>query len=121
MFRNATPRHPIDVSLWSTVLVILLSEHLFFAAQGVYRAVLDRVVSDGDLRLERERFLVRKAYLNKLGIDKRIMESNLSSLKQEVGEGNTGIFWRHQRNAEEVVQAGLNIMRGSMREGKKSE
>lgn len=61
---------PKSLTLWGVLTAILLSEHLYFAARMVVRLALSKFESEGLTREKKERFLVRKRYLEEsLGIE----------------------------------------------------
>jgi len=67
---SGPPGSPKSLTLWGVLTAILLSEHLYFAARMVVRTVLSKIESEGLVRERRERFLVRRRYLEEsLGVE----------------------------------------------------
>lgn len=83
---------------------IIFSEHAYFAAKFVIRLVFDKIESAGVLKERRERFLVRKRYLEEsLGVDAD--EPETEKLENSIMEGENERFWNSVDTGEVLRQA----------------
>lgn len=54
---------PKPLTAWALMAWLLIAEHIYFAAKFLVRLVFEKIESEGVLAERRERFLVRKRYL----------------------------------------------------------
>lgn len=109
---------PKSLTLWGVLTAILLSEHLYFAARMVVRLALSKIESEGLMKERRERFLVRKRYLEEsLGLEAMEEKRRRASLIPEemdldevVADDVERRFWVHQGNAKGAVAMGKEII-----------
>lgn len=103
---------PHSLTLWGVLMAILFSEHVYFATSYLVRMAMSKLESPGLLQERRERFLVRRRFLQEsLGVDE---ETELSALEEkasfERGEGEEGKFWGKQKGPRGAVEVGREII-----------
>ncbi|KAF8453652.1 plasma membrane stress response protein-like protein [Terfezia claveryi] len=99
---------PKSLTLWGVLAAILLSEHLYFVARMVDRLALSKIESEGLVRERRERFLVRRRYLEEsMGLEASLererkvslMQGEELDLDEVVADDVERSFWLEPRGA----------------------
>ncbi|KAI9788014.1 MAG: hypothetical protein M1816_007318 [Peltula sp. TS41687] len=128
---------PSTLKGWALLLTVFFSEHLYFLVRTAVRTVLSKLDSEGLQKERRERYMVRKKYLEESiglplepqplpsGDDEQITRLSLEeqarreSLMHQRPEDR---FWGRQRYAHETAEIGVGIIRkGAPGGGKKSQ
>ncbi|KAF8477055.1 calcium-activated chloride channel-domain-containing protein [Kalaharituber pfeilii] len=89
--------NPKSPTLWGVLTAILFSEHLYFAARMVIRIALNKIESPGLVRERKERYLVRKRYLEE-------------SLGEIVTDETERMFWLQQSSVQATAEVGKEII-----------
>lgn len=123
IFHHSAASQPGRVTLWSTLATVLLSEHVYFAAQRLLRALLDHVESRGKQKERHERYLVRRTYLERMGVDSKQMDATLATNQKNHERQELGGFWQRQKDATHTISAGVEIIRdaATAKAGKKTQ
>lgn len=109
---------PKDLTLWGVLAAIVFSEHIYFATRLAVRTALSKLDSPGLLKERRERFLVRRRFLQEsLGVDDE--ETEAHDLKKvdygtQVAPTSSSAFWGQQRGPGETIAAGKGIIETSL-------
>lgn len=120
--------NPRNVRGWVLLLTILLSEHIFLGIRLIVRYALSKVDSPGLQRQRKERFAVRRQYLDEaLGqveaskfagggiatgekVDRRSLEEEARQSTLQ-GHGSPGErFWKRQQSMSETIQVGMRLI-----------
>ncbi|KAF1987197.1 DUF590-domain-containing protein [Aulographum hederae CBS 113979] len=131
--------HPTDIKAWALLLCIMLSEHIFLIVRWGVQMAISKIDSPGRQKERRERYLVRKAYLeDSLGgeagrrmpkmseagekdvtresLEEEARESSLHDVKPEER------FWRRQRGWKDSAVVGKGMIeRGVVDDGAREE
>lgn len=128
---------PSSIHGWALLLTILCSEHLYLLVRLGVRTYFSKIDSPGRQIERRERFLVRKRYLEESigedvftdpepapsGENEKITRMSLEDEARResiAGYHPDERFWGRQRYWQETVKAGVGIIRKSgPKEGKK--
>lgn len=108
---------PKDLTLWGVLAAIVFSEHIYFATRLAVRTALSKLDSPGLLKERRERFLVRRRFLQEsLGVDEETKVHGLEKVDYgtQVAPTNSSAFWGQQRGPEETIAAGKEIIESSL-------
>jgi len=108
---------PKDLTLWGVLAAIVFSEHIYFATRLAVRTALSKLDSPGLLKERRERFLVRRRFLQEsLGVDEETKVHGLEKVDYgtQVAPTNSSAFWGQQRGPEETIAAGKGIIESSL-------
>ncbi|KAI1461553.1 DUF590-domain-containing protein [Annulohypoxylon moriforme] len=119
---------PSNIVLWGLLLSILLSEHVYLAAQFIVRYTLSQMDSPG-LQMERaERFSMRKQVLEEsLGPEvtekplpptpaagEKITRESLENVARRISVSGGGtpdqLFWLRQQGMDETIQIGRALI-----------
>ena len=109
------------------LLAVLFSEHIYFGARMLVKGILSKIPSPGKEKERRERFMVRKRYLEEsVGQDNDLMQREYEATGGEYtkvgvtpsGEKDAPLseglpaerFWNKQIGWEQAFQAGIGIM-----------
>ncbi|CUS07791.1 unnamed protein product [Tuber aestivum] len=106
-----------DLTLWGVLTAIIFSEHIYFATRLVVRTALSKLDSPGLLKERRERFLVRRRFLQEsLGVDEETEIHELKKIDYGAQAAPTGssALWGKQRGPEETIAVGKEIIGGSL-------
>jgi anoctamin-10 len=106
---------PKPLTIAGVMTAIVLSEHIFFAAKMLVGIGFNAVESVGLLKERRERFLVRKRYLEEsMGIEADEIDTDVVTLGDSVTDvaGKSG-FWR-AGNVAETYGIGAEIIRSKL-------
>lgn len=116
---------PATIKGWALLLSVFCSEHLYLLVRLAMRYGISKLNSPGLEMERRERYRVRKRYLEEtLGEDpfelptRTLEEENITrgSLEEEArratlsGSAAEELFWKRQRGWEEVVQVGQGLI-----------
>jgi len=108
---------PKDLTLWGVLTAVFFSEHIYFATRLAVRTAFSKLGSPGLLKERRERFMVRRRFLQEsLGEDE---EAEISDL-EKIGHGtrvvptSSSALWGKQRGPGETVAAGKEIIESSL-------
>lgn len=116
---------PATIKGWVLLLSVFCSEHLYLLVRLAMRYGISKLDSPGLEMERRERYRVRKRYLEEtLGEDpfelpaRTLEEENITrgSLEEEArratlsGSAAEELFWKRQRGWEEVVQVGQGLI-----------
>lgn len=106
---NGTPH---SLTLWGVLTAIIFSEHIYFATSYAVRMAMGKLESPGLLQERRERFLIRRRFLQEsLGVDE---ETEMSVMDEKAtfgrGVGEEGKFWGKQRGPRGAVEEGRRII-----------
>lgn len=119
---------PSTIKGWALLLTMFFSEHLYFVIRMAVRTVLSKVDTEGRQKERRERFVVRKKFLEESiglplapeplpsGEDEKITRTSLEeearreSLAHQRPEDR---FWGRQRYWHETAEIGVGIIRKS--------
>lgn len=109
---------PHSLTLYGVLAAIIFSEHVYFATSYVVRLAMAKLESPGLLQERRERFIIRRRYLQEsLGVDEETEYARLdekASFGRASGEtGVEGRFWGKQKGLRGSLEAGREIIRGS--------
>jgi len=110
---------PKPLTIAGVMTAIVLSEHIFFGARMLVGIVFSAIESVGVLKERRERFLVRKRYLEEsMGIEADDIDTDVVTLGDSVKDvsGKSG-FWR-AANVAETYGTGAEIIRGKLEKKK---
>ncbi|RPA91933.1 DUF590-domain-containing protein [Choiromyces venosus 120613-1] len=108
---------PKDLTLWGVLTAVIFSEHIYFAIRLVVRTALSKLDSPGLLKERRERFLVRRRFLQEsLGVDEETEIHDLEKIEYGSQAAPTGsnAFWVKQRGAKATIVAGKEIIESSL-------
>ncbi|KAI9832589.1 MAG: hypothetical protein M1826_001539 [Phylliscum demangeonii] len=132
---------PSAIHGWALLLTVFLSEHMYVLVRMVVRVALSKIDSASVQKARRERFLVRKRYLEDSGMrepepepvpvpgsgmplagaddDDIVTRSSLEADARRLADGHAPPpleeqFWRRQRYWRETVQEGLAIIQRSV-------
>lgn len=100
---------PTALTISGLLAAIFVSEHIYFIARWVVRLALSKIDSPGLMKERRERYLVRKRFLEEsVGVDQEAegIRAEFASLKGR----NEIKFWDRQHGVEEAIHAGKEIM-----------
>ncbi|KAI9861975.1 MAG: hypothetical protein M1813_005046 [Trichoglossum hirsutum] len=129
---------PWNIKAWGLLLTIFCSEHMYLFVRLGVRTVLAAIESPGLQKERRERFLVRKRYLEESigeeeatpiatagGSGERVDREMLGEEARRGGPSDSKAedkFWGRQRSLEESLKIGkVIISRTAPREGKKNQ
>ena len=128
---------PSDIKLWALLLSILASEHVYLLVQLGVQMFIKRLDSPGRQKERRERYFVRKEYMEKnIGtqaalVAPRLAEEKITrgSLEEEAREGSIHggqttqtRFWNRQRGWQESAKVGTGLIeRAAPEESKKAQ
>lgn len=108
LFSDSAAGMPHSLTLWGILTAILFSEHIYFATTYAVRMAMGKLESPGLLQERRERFLVRRRFLEEsLGVDEK------TEPDQKVTIGKEGEFWGRQHGAKGAMDAGKKIIGAS--------
>lgn len=113
---------PKDLTLWGVLTAIIFSEHIYFATRLAVSTAMSKLDSPGLLKERRERFMVRRRFLQEsLGVDEETESGQLGNvdLGKSVTAGDGQGLWGKQRDPKEAIEAGKQIIKGSL--GKKQQ
>jgi len=108
---------PKDLTLWGVLAAIVFSEHLYFATRLAVRTALSKLDSPGLLKERRERFLVRRRFLQEsLGVDEEAEVHGLEKVdySTQAAPISGSAFWGQQRGPGETIAAGKGIIESSL-------
>lgn len=114
---------PKTLTLWGILVALLVSEHLYFAARMVVRAAISKIDSPGLIHERRERYLVRKRFLEESfgreELEKRQsgavgVSSSAVELEGIAKDEHEKKFWSAQRSSEDTAAAGKSIITRSV-------
>jgi hypothetical protein len=108
---------PKDLTLWGILIAIVSSEHIYFATRLAVRTALSKLDSPGLLKERRDKFIVRRRFLQEsLGVDEETEINDLE--KVDLGKAATvdgsEKFWRKQKGPRGAIEAGKQIIEGSL-------
>lgn len=113
---NGTPK---VLTLWGVLTSIILSEHLYFISRLIVRTALSKIEPPGMIMERRERFLVRRRYLeeNMAGENEKA-ERAVHSGDEDLDGGDVKNererrFWLEQSNPNGTMMVGKEIIRRS--------
>ncbi|XDG07101.1 hypothetical protein ABKA04_006716 [Annulohypoxylon sp. FPYF3050] len=119
---------PSNIVVWGLLLSILLSEHVYLAAQFIVRYTLDQMDSPGLQKERAERFSMRKQVLEEsLGSDiteklipptpaagekitRESLENEARRISVSGGATPEILFWLRQQGMDETIQIGRNLI-----------
>ncbi|KAI1648629.1 DUF590-domain-containing protein [Daldinia loculata] len=119
---------PSNIAVWGLLLSILLSEHVYLAAQFVVRYALKQMDSPGLQKERAERFAIRKQVLEEsLGpeaiekplpptpqVGEKITRESLEDKAREISAHGGGtpeqLFWLRQQGMDETIQIGRSLI-----------
>lgn len=125
---------PAALKGWALLLTIFFSEHTYLLVRWAVRLAISKVESPGTVKQRRERFMVRKRYLqDALGQDEievpthstaKITRESLEEDARQSSLHNTRPqekFWLRQRTWEESAEVGINLIERMVPEQTKKE
>ncbi|KAL9034135.1 MAG: hypothetical protein Q9214_007182 [Letrouitia sp. 1 TL-2023] len=125
---------PAALKGWVLLLTIFFSEHVYLLVRWAVRLAISKVESPGTIKQRRERFMVRKRYLqDALGQDdidapthptEKITRESLEEDARQSSLHNTrpqDHFWLRQRSWEESAKVGINLIERMVPEQTKKE
>lgn len=125
---------PAALKGWVLLLTIFFSEHIYLLVRWAVRLAISKVESPGTIKQRRERFMVRKRYLqDALGQDdievpthpsEKITRESLEEDARQSTLHNTrpqDNFWLRQRSWEESAEVGINLIQRMVPEQTKKE
>jgi len=130
---------PYNISAVGLLLTIIFSEHIYMGVQLAVRKALSKIDSPGLQKERKERFMVRRQYLEEtLGESKtKKAEGRVSDIGEVIsrdtledearestlkGHGSPAEkFWLRQRSQQETIQIGLDFIRKGAPESKKEQ
>lgn len=115
---------PKDIKFWALLLSVFLSEQIFLAVRWGVRTAMSKLDSPGRQQERRQRFLVRKRYIDEnvselmkrpaiedvpAGLDHKSLEeaAREGSLSKSSAESR---FWARQRGWRESFQVGAGLI-----------
>ncbi|KAI1207951.1 DUF590-domain-containing protein [Annulohypoxylon truncatum] len=119
---------PSNIVVWGLLLSILLSEHLYLAAQFLVRYTLNQMDSPGLQKERAERFSMRKQVLEEsLGPEvtekplpptpaagEKITRESLEDVARRISVSGGGtpeqLFWLRQQGMDETIQMGRSLI-----------
>lgn len=115
---------PKDIRGWALLLTIFFSEHSYLAARWSVRRVISKLDSPGRQKARREKYVLRKQYLEETLGDKmgrvapRLASEmiNRESLEEEQRQNSLNTyapatkFWMRQRGWQETAQVGASMI-----------
>lgn len=108
LFAGSAAGMPHSLTLWGILTAVLFSEHVYFATAYAVRMVMGKLESPGLLQERRERFLVRRRFLEEsLDVNE---ETETSRVGEKVAAGEEGEFWDKQDGPRGAVEAGKTII-----------
>lgn len=104
---------PRALTISGVLAAIFLSEHIYFITRYVVRVALSKLDSPGLIKERRERFIVRRRFLQEsVGAD-----GDAEYQDHGIGSGVTkeadSDFWRRQTGAIGAITAGKDIIRNA--------
>ncbi|KAI0386032.1 DUF590-domain-containing protein [Hypomontagnella monticulosa] len=119
---------PSGIAVWGLLLSMLLSEHIYLAAQFAVRYALSQIDSPGLQKERAQRFAMRKQVLEEtLGpevterplpltpqagekITKESLEEEARKISTQGGGTPEQLFWLRQQGMDETIQIGRNLI-----------
>ncbi|KAL7266877.1 hypothetical protein RUND412_010559 [Rhizina undulata] len=117
LFSTSPDGTPSPYTLGGFLLAITFSEHIYIATRIVVRIALSKLESPGVQQDRRERYLLRKRYMEQsLGVDEEESDD-----VEGAKSGDEDQFWQKQKGGRGTVQAGLDIIQSSLGMAKKMQ
>jgi anoctamin-10 len=119
---------PWNINVWALLLTIAFSEHIYFAVRIAVRNALQKMETPGQIAQERERYIVRKRYIEDTIEDDAKFKQlaaekapvlNRDSVEEDArktssaGANPGDKFWQYQQSWEEAAKIGSTIIRRS--------
>lgn len=104
---------PSALSIAGFLAAMFFSEHIYFGTRLLVRMALSKIESPGVEMERRERFLVRRRFLEEsLRVDDEAEPQDTEGLNTSAGSEESDMFWR----GRDAVETGLDIIR-SLKKG----
>ncbi|KAI5853032.1 calcium-activated chloride channel-domain-containing protein [Morchella snyderi] len=117
LFADSTNGTPHSLTLYGVLASIIFSEHIYFATAYAVRLAMSKLESPGLQQERRERFLVRRRFLQEsLGVDEEseINEKVAFGKRAEGTSTEEVMFWDRQKGPKMCVDVGKQIIRGAL-------